>query len=52
MEAGRFQGCWVRDVDETVLGFTVKQRAHAHASVPINALVKSEGTVDGNGVKR
>jgi hypothetical protein len=47
VEAGRFEGCWVRDVDETVFGEKVKQRTFAHASVPINALVLSEGTVDG-----
>lgn len=45
--AGKFDRCFARPVDESVLGHRVVQRSASHPSVPINALVRSDGTVDG-----
>lgn len=45
--AGEFKGCYQHEYDETILGVTMKIKSWNHPAVPINGLVRSEGTADG-----
>jgi len=45
--AGEFKGCYLHPYDETILGVTMKMQSWNHPAVPINGLVRSEGTASG-----
>lgn len=47
VNAGEFKGCYQHEYDESILGVTMKIKSWNHPAVPINGLVRSEGTANG-----
>ncbi len=45
--AGTFAACYIGASKGAVMGQTFEQTSYSHPSVPINALVKAEGTLNG-----
>jgi len=47
VKAGEFKGCYVHEIDQTVMGIELKTKSWNHPAVPINGFVRSEGTANG-----
>jgi hypothetical protein len=47
VQAGEFKGCYVHDVDQNIMGISMKAKSWSHPAVPINGFVRSEGTTNG-----
>ncbi|MBK9264305.1 MAG: hypothetical protein IPM54_31450 [Polyangiaceae bacterium] len=48
VKAGEFKGCYVHEIDQSLMGMSMKIKSWNHPAVPINGFVRSEGTVNGN----
>jgi hypothetical protein len=48
VNAGEFKGCYVHEIDQNIMGISMKIKSWNHPAVPINGFVRSEGTANGN----
>lgn len=48
VKAGEFKGCFVHDIDQNIMGMSMKIKSWNHPAVPINGFVRSEGTANGS----
>jgi len=46
VNAGEFKGCYVHEIDQSVMGISVKVKSWNHPAVPINGFVRSEGVAN------
>ncbi len=47
VNAGEFKGCYVHEIDQSVMGISMKVKSWNHPAVPINGFVRSEGEANG-----
>ena len=45
--AGEFKGCYVHEIEQSVMGISVKVKSWNHPAVPINGFVRSESATNG-----
>lgn len=45
--AGEFKGCYVHEIEQSVMGISMKVKSWNHPAVPINGFVRSEGVTNG-----
>ncbi|HRI65903.1 MAG TPA: hypothetical protein PK156_16765 [Polyangium sp.] len=43
VNAGEFKGCYIHEIDQSVMGMSMKVKSWNHPAVPINGFVRSEG---------
>lgn len=48
VNAGEFKGCYVHEIDQSVMGVSMKVKSWNHPAVPINGFVRSEGDANGS----
>ncbi len=48
VNAGEFKGCYVHEIDQNVMGISMKVKSWNHPAVPINGFVRSEGVANGS----
>ena len=47
VSAGEFKGCYVHEIEQNIMGTSMKVKSWNHPAVPINGFVRSEGTSNG-----
>lgn len=47
VNAGEFKGCYIHNIEQSILTMSMKLKSWNHPAVPINGFVRSEGTVNG-----
>jgi len=50
VNAGEFKGCYVHEIEQNIMGMSMKVKSWNHPAVPINGFVRSESITDGNKV--
>lgn len=48
VNAGEFKGCYVHEIDQNIMGMSMKLKSWNHPAVPINGFVRSEGMANGS----